>query len=110
MFFFVIMVFWQILKREKQKNVSFSPACGVWSALVNGQEAAKERKNGLLVRKVGALVYRYSAAGEVGTLPRYGTIGRLFKLLTYWSPFLLTLFKAGGRKLQMSERKEDTGP
>ena len=34
----------------------------MWSALVNGQEAAKERKNGLLVRKVGALVQRYSAA------------------------------------------------
>ena len=83
----------------------------LWSALVNGQEAAKERKNGLLVRKVGALVYRYSAGGEVGTLPRYGTIGRLFKLLTYWSPFLLTLFKAGaGRKLQMSERIVDAGP
>ena len=29
----------------------------LWSALVNGQEAAKERKNSLLVGKVGALVY-----------------------------------------------------
>ena len=58
-------------EEEKQKLVSiFSPACGlhrVWSALVNGQEAAKERKNGLLVRKVGALVYRYSAGAAAAS-------------------------------------------